>query len=234
MQNMEHTLSITGDFPTAFTLPVPAMSFEQFREWTQSDDFPEKGRIDYVAGRVEIDMSPEKLFGHGQPKSQLARAMMNRVDDDDLGYVFLDCTRIATPEVSLSAEPDIVFVSHESLNSGRCGETPSKSDPDDSIELVGAPDLVVEVVSDSSVRRDTKLLMKAYYDAGIDEYWIADARGDEVVFDIYARGAGGFEAVPTSGEGFVGSRVLRCEFRLSRSRNQHGRWKFTVDRRPLG
>ncbi len=209
------------------------MSFEQFREWTQSDDFPVKGRIDYVAGSLAIDMLPPMLVSHGQSKAQLFRAIANRVEFDDLGYVSIGETRVVSSSIQLSAEPDLVFVSHDSFNSGRVVLKPSKSDPDDSGELVGAPDLVVEVVSDSSARKDTKLLMAAYYEAGIDEYWIADARGDAVVFDIDTRGASRFEAVPTSGEGFVGSRVLNRAVRLSRLRNQHGRWKFTVDQRPI-
>src|SRR6266511_1101783 len=30
-----------------------------FRRWALSDAFPQRGRIDYIAGRIEVDMSPE-------------------------------------------------------------------------------------------------------------------------------------------------------------------------------
>jgi Uma2 family endonuclease len=54
----------------------------------------------------------------------------------------------------------------------------------DYIEILGSPDLVVEIVSDSSVRKDTTLLRDAYWKAGVREYWLFDARGAEIRFDI--------------------------------------------------
>jgi hypothetical protein len=36
-------------------------SLAEFRAWALSDDFPERGRIDYIDGRIEVDMSPENL-----------------------------------------------------------------------------------------------------------------------------------------------------------------------------
>jgi hypothetical protein len=33
-----------------FEIPLVS-SFDEFREWARSDDFPERGRIDYLAGR---------------------------------------------------------------------------------------------------------------------------------------------------------------------------------------
>ena len=38
------------------------------------DDFPERGRIDYIAGQIEVDMSPEDLFTHGSLKTEIAVA----------------------------------------------------------------------------------------------------------------------------------------------------------------
>src|SRR5256885_8764701 len=44
------------------------------------------------------------------------------------------------------------------------------------LELEGTPDMVLEVVSESSVQKDTKRLRQLYWQAGIREYWLVDAR----------------------------------------------------------
>ena len=38
------------------------------------------------------------------------------------------------------------------------------------VEVEGSPDMVLEVISDSSVRKDDVLLRQGYWDAGIGEY----------------------------------------------------------------
>jgi Uma2 family endonuclease len=60
--------------------------------------------------------------------------------------------------------------------------------PDRSTELLGCPDWIVEVVSDSSVRKDLHDLFSAYEKAGVREYWIADARGASPLLRIFAAG----------------------------------------------
>ena len=41
-------------------------------------------------------------------------------------------------------------------------------------KVTGAPDLVVEILSPSSVRRDRVLKLRLYERAGVGEYWIVD------------------------------------------------------------
>ncbi len=78
-------------------------------------------------------------------------------------------------EASLSAEPDLTCVSWSSFERERVLRTQRAGTSDDYIELLGSPDLVVEIVSDTSVRKDTVLLRKAYGRAGVEEYWLIDA-----------------------------------------------------------
>jgi hypothetical protein len=41
-------------------IEIPTIrNLAEFRQWALSDDFPDRGRIDYIAGRIEVDMSPE-------------------------------------------------------------------------------------------------------------------------------------------------------------------------------
>ena len=49
-------------------------SLADFRKWATSDEFPEHVRIDYLAGRIEVDMSPED-FCHGTPKTEIVSVL---------------------------------------------------------------------------------------------------------------------------------------------------------------
>jgi Uma2 family endonuclease len=74
---------------------------------------------------------------------------------------------IAPVDVVLDAEnvvqPDLVFVATKSL-----GIIERRA-------IFGTPDLVVEFVSPSSVRRDRYTKMNLYARFGVKEYWIGDA-----------------------------------------------------------
>jgi Uma2 family endonuclease len=82
-----------------------------------------------------------------------------------------------------------------------------------SSELIGSPDMVLEVVSTSSVQKDTVILPELYWKAGVREHWLVDPRGEEVIFDIFKRGEKGFERV--KGRGWLKSAVFGKSFRLT-------------------
>jgi Uma2 family endonuclease len=208
-------------------------SLAEFRAWTLSDDFPECGRIDYIGGRIEVDMSPENVFFHGSVKTEVVWALGNILKSTRGGYLFTDCTRVSSPDADLSAEPDVVYLSDETIDSDRVRLVPSAGGEADSyVELEGAPDLVVEIVSDSSVTKDTRRLPAAYWRAGIAEYWLIDVRGERLFFRIHARGAEGYEPVQVDADGFHHSAVFDRRFRLDRRRNARGRWVFDLQSRP--
>ena len=54
--------------------------------------------------------------------------------------------------------------------------------------------MVLEVVSDGSVRKDTVVLRRAYWEAGVREYWLVDARRDPPSFDILRSTSKAFRA----------------------------------------
>ena len=55
-------------------------SLRDFRDWALSDRFPEQARIDYIAGCIEVDMSPEDVFTHGTLKTEIVRALTQKVN----------------------------------------------------------------------------------------------------------------------------------------------------------
>lgn len=162
----------------ALRIPAGVDTLAGFRRWSSSDCFPERGRIDFLAGELEIDLSPENLFLHGAAKTALTAALYDQVVRTGRGGVFVDCTRVVSVDAQLSVEPDVLAVLWDSLESGRVIRVPAAGGEADSfIELEGAPDLVVEVISDSSVGKDRRRLPPLYAKAGIPELWLVDARG---------------------------------------------------------
>ena len=208
-------------------------SLDDFRRWALSDGFPERGRIDFVAGKIEVDMSPEDLFCHGKLKGLIYAELLQRTEGQDLGHSFVDRTRVSVPAAGLSVEPDIVFISHESLDSGRVRLVPkSGGEPGRYVEVEGPPDLIVEIVSDSSVTKDTQRLPEAYAAAGVREFWLADARTEPVVFPIHHWAEGKYCLAEADAEGYLRSNVFDCRFRLDATRDARGHWKFSLLDRP--
>jgi Uma2 family endonuclease len=218
-------------FEDRLELPLDLGTLAEFRRWAVSDDYPERGRVDFIGGRIEVDMSPENLYLHGTPKTELIRGLAQRVKDRGTGSLFSDSTRISCPSAELSAEPDLVYLTEHSIQSGAVRLVPSARETG-FIEIEGGPDLVVEIVSDSSVVKDTRRLPAAYFAAGVREYWLVDARGAELSFIIQARGTAGFEPVPRDADGFQPSAVLGCRYRFERRANQLGRWMYDLRELP--
>jgi Uma2 family endonuclease len=209
-------------------IPMDLASLDGFRRWALSDGFPQRGRIDFVAGKVEVDMSPEDLFCHGKLKIFLVVKLFPLVESSGAGHLFSDSTRVSSHLGDLSVEPDIVFVSHQSLESGRVKLTPKAGDNSRYVEIEGAPDLIVEIVSDSSVTKDTERLPQAYARAGVREFWLADARKEPLVFEIYHLVGGSFRQAEAGLEGFLRSEVFEHHFRLDGQRDADGFWKFDL------
>jgi Uma2 family endonuclease len=220
-------------FEERFEIPLSIQSLAEFRRWALSDSFPDWGRIDYIAGYIEVDMSPEDLHTHGKLKVELVRVLAQRVKKDVPGELYTDRARVSCPEADLSAEPDLVFVSDASLDSKRVRLVPKAGGgPDRYIELEGPPEVVVEIVSDASVLKDRERLPAAYYRAGVNEYWLIDARGEELPFRIHHRGPSRFEPTQTDTDGYRFSTILDRWYRLHRTRNPQGRVAFDLLEKP--
>ena len=210
----------------------PIRNLAEFREWACSDDFPETGRIDYIDGRIEVDTVTEEALAHGSPKSELARVILNRVRTLRLGQAYLDAMRVSCLATDLSVEPDIVVVAHESISSGKVRMMPVKSGaPRRYIELEGPPDLVVEVLSDSSMAKDSLRLFQKYYEAGVLEYWLVDARGDDLLYQVYRRGKSGYVRTSRDRQGFQKSLVLHARYRFEREDDRNDTWFYTLHER---
>ncbi|MBI4603532.1 MAG: Uma2 family endonuclease [Planctomycetes bacterium] len=216
--------------PEGIEIPAGITSLERFRRWARSDAFPERGRIDWVAGRLEVDMSPEDVFTHGTPKSAVAGKLIALLQEPEKGLVFIDKTRVSSPIADLSAEPDVLLILDETLASGRVKLVPKASGEEGRyVEVEGSPDLVVECVSDSSVKKDTKVLRELYHAAGAREYWIVDARGKKLSFKVLHFRKDGYVEARRDSAGCLLSEVLGHRVRLVRSPKRSGAVYFRLE-----
>src|SRR5262249_27073640 len=145
-------------------IPPGLEDLESFRRWARSDDFPEHGRFAYLRGEIWVDLSLEQAFTHNQVKAEYAATLFPLIETDELGYYLSDGMRLSIPNVDLSTIPNGTFVSFDALREGRMRLLEGAERG--YVELVGAPDMVLEVVSNESVRKDTKVLRALYREAG--------------------------------------------------------------------
>ncbi|HEV3262837.1 MAG TPA: Uma2 family endonuclease [Gemmataceae bacterium] len=213
-------------------IPVSAHTLAGFRAWALSEQFPERGRISFIDQEIFIDMSPEELETHVKVKGEMGRVLLNLDKRRKAGQFYPDGTLVSNEAANLSTEPDATFVTWKSLRSKRVRLVPREGVEGQYIELEGTPDWILEIVSRHSVRKDTKQLRERYHRAGIGEYWLIDARGEQVHFQILVRGETDYEAAPSRGSWQV-SPVFGRRFRLVRHRGQLGLWEYTLQVKPL-
>ncbi len=205
-------------FEDKVSIPADVVDVESFRRWALSPRFPDRGRFSFLNGEVWFDMSPEELLTHNRVKGEIAAVLTTLLKAKPLGYYFHDRALLTCASVGLSTEADGTFVSFESLRSGRVRMVEGAVG---FVELEGAPDMVLEVVSPSSVRKDNVTLRDLYGRAGVDEYWLVDARGPKPRFDIL-RPRGGKLAVAPARGGWLASSVFGKSFRLLRRIDEMG------------
>lgn len=211
--------------------PGAGSSLEAFRKWYRSDDFPEEGRICYLDGELFIDMGHERISSHVFLKTAIAKALDDLADELDLGRFIADGVRFVNEKGNFSAEPDGCYFNWEAVDSGRIRLRQS-NDGNDIVEIVGIPDMVLEVVSPSSVQKDKNLLRKLYHKARIPEYWLIDARRENFTFSILRNTQKGYIDLPVKG-GWLQSAAFGREFQLKRSRDRMGVWRYKLLNRQL-
>ena len=120
---------------------------------------PEGERYELIDGELILVASPNEE--HQFASIRLGSRMHFYVDEGELGWVFQAPFDIVFSDSEV-VQPDLMFISkeRESIRTGA--------------NVRGAPDLVVEILSPSSVRRDWNYKRELYAKYGVKEYWIAD------------------------------------------------------------
>lgn len=136
------------------------MVAEQVRTKLTYKDYaamPEDERYELIDGVLILVASPNRE--HQSIQFELSLVVGNIVKAEDLGWVFNPPFDVVftTHEV---VQPDLVFVSKE------------REHIITDANIQGAPDLAVEILSPSSVRRDWQDKFRMYERHGVKEYWL--------------------------------------------------------------
>jgi hypothetical protein len=222
---MRPPVTYINDFGT-IDIPEWVVDLESFRRWLDSDDFPEKVRIWWLQGRVWIDMSKEQVFSHILVKTKVTMVLARIVEEGQMGLFLGDGLFWSNVHADVGGNPDATFVSNKALESGDARLIEGKKRG--YVELEGSPDMVLEVTSDSSVRKDKVTMREAYWEADVREYWLVDARKEPLTFDILRHAAKGYVATRKQ-DGWIKSAVFGKAFRLTQRVGAHGHREYTLE-----
>jgi Uma2 family endonuclease len=126
----------------------------------------------------------------------------------------------------IAGNPDGTFASADAIESGRVRLIEGKRGG--YVELEGSPDMVLEVVSPSSVRKDPATMRQAYGESEVREYWLVDAREDPLQFDVFRHTSRGYVAARKQ-DGWLKSAVFGKAFRLTQRMNRLGHAEYTLE-----
>ena len=124
------------------------------------ENLPEGVRAELIDGQIFYFAAP--LLVHQQLLVQLSNALYNHIRENEG-----PCQMLVAPimvklvdDGKNYLEPDVIVVcNREKLRADGCH---------------GAPDLVIEITSKSTKKRDYGIKMLKYRTAGVKEYWIVD------------------------------------------------------------
>ena len=210
------------------TISVPSwvIDIDAFRRWTDSDDFPKDGRIWWLCGEVWADMSKEQIFTHLVVKNEYYFTLTGIAKAEKLGIFIPDGLLLSNFAADISGNPDGTFLSYATMRSDRIRLIEGKEGG--YVEMQGSPDMILEIISKSSIHKDDVVLRQAYWDAGIPEYWLVDARAEPIRFDILHHTPKGY-AIRRKRDGWAKSDVFGKSFRLTQSTNALGHPEYSLE-----
>jgi len=144
-------------------------------------DLPDDGkRYEILDGELEV--SPAPAPRHQGVSRNLLLILQGRSQERRLGTIYYALIDVLLADTSI-VQPDLIFVAagRESIITARAIE--------------GPPDLVVEILSPWSVRRDRVAKAALYARFGIRHYWIVDPEARTL--EVYETANGAYRSVAT-------------------------------------
>ncbi|MBI4517935.1 MAG: Uma2 family endonuclease [Deltaproteobacteria bacterium] len=167
----------------------------EFWEWVNERPRSDLNHYELINGRIV--MTPPAGWPHGGIGSNLNVLLGTHVRGGKLGRVFDASTGFELPSGD-TVEPDVSFISGERIAVGPA--------PERRKFLRMVPNLVVEILSDPTARRDRTEKKQIYETNGVDEYWLVDPDRREVtVFHLVGEHYGPGEIFR---RGLISSQVL--------------------------
>jgi len=149
---------------------MPSTVLEKKKRYTYEDYLrtPEDERYELIGG--ELIMTPSPVPEHQRISRELEFELLKFVKTHNLGEVFDAPCDVYLDDENV-VQPDIMFISKDRLNI--IGEK----------NIQGAPDLVIEIISESSAYRDLVQKKMLYARFGVKEYWVVIP--EEEMVEVY-------------------------------------------------
>jgi Uma2 family endonuclease len=129
--------------------------------------FPDDGkRHELIDGEHYVTPSPR--IRHQVILGNLYLLIASWLEDHPIGRVFLSPLDVVMSDFDV-VEPDLMFLSH-----ARAAETLTE------LHVRGVPELLVEIASPGTRRRDDGIKRRLYERMGVTEYWIVDPDVDRI------------------------------------------------------
>ncbi len=147
--------------------------------WTYADYLsllpPDSSGYQIIEGELIVTPSPRP--SHQRIVGRLFREIDDHVIRNDLGEVYIAPLDVVLDAQSTEPEnivqPDILFISKDRLHIVT------------DVNIQGAPDLAIEIQSESTARYDRVHKMRIYSRFGVPHYWIVDAEARTLeAFDL--------------------------------------------------
>lgn len=140
------------------------------RKYTSEDYLktPDDERYELIEG--ELLMTPSPIPRHQRISGRLDFELRKFVTENDLGEVFYAPCDVFLDNENV-VQPDILFISKDRLNI--IGKK----------NIEGAPDIVIEIISENTAYRDLVQKKRVYAKFGVKEYWIV-VPGEELI-EVY-------------------------------------------------
>ncbi len=128
------------------------------KKWTYEDYYKleDDKRYEVIEGEL-VEMSAPTTI-HQRIVKRIAWVLDRFVEEKGLGEVFISPVDVVLSDENI-LQPDVVFVSKD-------------NDIVQEKAIFGSPDLVVEVISPSSLKRDTEDKKRLYARFGVKELWL--------------------------------------------------------------
>ncbi len=134
----------------------------------------------------ELFIPPAPSIAHQHVAMKLGTRLDSYVEEANLGVVFSAPTDVVLTQTDV-VQPDLIFISSE-----RAGIVTTAN-------IQGAPDLIVEIRSDSTAERDETLKRQLYEECSVQEYWLVDPETRTIT--VLLLGEDGYAEAATYTEG---------------------------------
>lgn len=199
---MNHSLSIENELinsilelpnaPLLLEKVTAALDVEKEKRTAFYNEITEQVKAEFINGEIIVHSPVIKL--HNDISSNAHRLIDAYVFEKDLGFVGVE--KILIQLTRNDYEPDVCFFDKNKAKQFK-----------DNQKFFPAPDLIVEVLSKSTERRDRGIKFKDYEAHGVTEYWMIDPKSKTI--EQYILKNKQYELITKSNSGDIFSQAIK-------------------------